>query len=736
MQSPEILLQDLNTALRELRGAAHLLGGKRVDTGERVDTELLPTMRRLLLAEVLGTKSILAIGGSQGAGKTTLLRAMYGLEGGAAEWLQPNEGRGERLPVLVLEDAARMEPQGAIRQVRKVAEGQYRLVEDDVDVPAFQKAVNDPDPEVLLPVLKVPQRYFNRPNQVWLLLPGYEKQDRQNKSWQELMRQALIGAAGCVIVTDETRLANQQQVEIVKDMLSKELRGAQPLVVISKTEAARGKPERLQELRATAGEVFGLAAEQRERWVVCAGSDDPKYVDEWLPLLSNGINDLAIAGCGDRKAQLARLEDVLSKDLTRVLGLIHTRSQLFFQQREGGEGGPREVLQACLEAFDEARDGLRVEYHKNIGDMLDAQFATAWQRLQERLINDHEGFFNQTGAFFDKASEVQQRIESDVAGSWGSPDVVMAQHTKAIGNITQKKLGASASLGEQDASLLPGSSPLQRLGYVGADQKPIRWQRLDENEGNLRVLLAGRNSPTQGEAPQRLTKDFERSVKLLPALTLEYARLASLMPAVVGVAPKSLMVASASEQHDLMNQVKQQLDNGVDLGQTVLRSIATILTVDIAADGEVDVVKAFLNALSPETVATAEEAGAAGGAAAIGGVGAAVVGMVAVGYLTYSALRAVRQQDENGRVAAHAMLMNVKEHHQRHFLHHFDQMMDEVRTRLRQALRERYHLDEALMEKDRLAKAIADVRTLQRDLLDELGRSGRTLALFNVESAA
>lgn len=75
MQSPEILLQDLNNALRELRGAAHLLGD------ERLDDELLPTMRRLLLAEVLGNTSILAIGGSQGAGKTTLLCSLYGLIG-------------------------------------------------------------------------------------------------------------------------------------------------------------------------------------------------------------------------------------------------------------------------------------------------------------------------------------------------------------------------------------------------------------------------------------------------------------------------------------------------------------------------------------------------------------------------------------------------------------------------------------------------------------------------------
>ena len=294
---------------------------------------------------------------------------------------------------------------------------------------------------------------------------------------------------------------------------------------------------------------------------------------------------------------------------------------------------------------------------------------------------------------------------------------------------------------EQDASLLPGSPPLQRLGYVDADQKPVRWQRPDEaDEHNLRVILAGRNSLAKVSDAPKPSRDFERAIKLLPALTLEYVRLASLMPAVVGVAPDSLMAVATNEQHDLMRQAVHQLCDGVDLGQTVLRSIATILTVDIAADGKVDVVEALLNVFAPAAkstgATTSTEEAATAGATGIGGIGAAVVGVVAVGYLTCSTLRAVRQQDEQARFAAHSLLMNIKEHYQRHFLHHFDQMMDQVRTRLREALRERYHLDEALMEQDRLAKAITDVRTLQRDLLDELGRSGRTLSLFNVEAAS
>jgi hypothetical protein len=85
---------------------------------------------------------------------------------------------------------------------------------------------------------------------------------------------------------------------------------------------------------------------------------------------------------------------------------------------------------------------------------------------------------------------------------------------------------------------------------------------------------------------------------------------------------------------------------------------------------------------------------------------------------------------------AYYLLGNIRDQYEVHFMRHFDELMSQMRARLQQALRERFHLDESLMEKDRLAKALSDVRALQRDLLDELGRSGRTLSLFSLAEPA
>jgi hypothetical protein len=81
------------------------------------------------------------------------------------------------------------------------------------------------------------------------------------------------------------------------------------------------------------------------------------------------------------------------------------------------------------------------------------------------------------------------------------------------------------------------------------------------------------------------------------------------------------------------------------------------------------------------------------------------------------------------------MLQNIRDHHQVHFLARYDELMATMRYQLQQGLRSRCSMDRALMEQDRLQKALADVRVLQQDLLSQLASSGQTLALFDTAAA-
>ena len=61
------------------------------------------------------------------------------------------------------------------------------------------------------------------------------------------------------------------------------------------------------------------------------GTDDPSYVEEWMPLLVSAIDDLNFTGQSDRRLQMEHLSAIVSKDLSRVLNDIRSKSRLYFE---------------------------------------------------------------------------------------------------------------------------------------------------------------------------------------------------------------------------------------------------------------------------------------------------------------------------------------------------------------------------------------------------------------------
>lgn len=738
MQSPELLLRDLNRALLELNAASLVLND------QELASELREVTRRLVLAEVLADTTIIAIGGSQGAGKTTLMMSMYGLEGGGADWLNPNEGRGERLPVLILEEDSCVSPRGALRELGPLDEANQRfgVVERGVDVGEFQSAICNAKTNVMLPVLYVPRTYLRHPGQAFLLLPGYEQEDRDNTAWQQLMRQALVGATGCILVTDETRLAGQRETEILRGMLANDLLGAQPLVAISKTEGLAAHPERMSELRKRAGDVFHIPTGEIDRRVHCIGSSDPAYKDQWLPKLRQALNDMTIGSVGSRQAQLSRLHDVLEKRLGRVLNLAGNRSRLHFGRGAGEDGGALEVVTRVLEAFDESKSDLEEKFKSAMTSMVAAQSKEAWKSLESKLIEEYEGLTPKVKGLLDTTSEKHRRLARDTESAWPSSDKVLESFVAETANLTHEKLRAP-----KDLSALKDASVFRRLGYVGSDGAIMAWGRpTNDDIRNMQVLLG---SPSvQVDPPALATKELESTVRLLPALALECVRLAGLMPALVGVDSKSLASLPVTDVNAAVHSIKEQFEQATDISKSILRGVAMVMAVDVGVDGQIDSLPALITALTGGTQAAAATAATGAGAttaaataatgaeattaAAAAGVSVAgaVVGIIAVAYLANSALQEVRRHDAQVRSVAQQMLASVSDHHLVHFMSRFNHLMSELRQRLQQRLQRRYRLDERLMTQDRLAKALADVAGGQRELLEQLALSGRSLLVM------
>ena len=725
MQTPELLLKSLNNALRRLRGACTVLGNN------ELDDKLLDAMRRLLLAEILGDTWIVAMGGSQGAGKTTLMASMYDLRGDGPRWLQGNEGRGEKMPVLIQEVDGLAHPQGYVRRlVEDKSSKTFKLEDAIVDVDKFQRAVCDPDAEDLLPVLCVPRRYFKRENQAWLLLPGYEKQERSNRSWQELMRQALIGAGGCIIVTDETRMANQQQLEIVKDMLQNELRNCKPYIVISKTEAHRHNEKRLAELRTSAQSTFQVDAELAAKQIILSGTDDPSYVEEWMPLLVSAIDDLNFTGQSNRHLQMEHLSAIVGKDLSRVLNDIRSKSRLYFSSDRGGAGEGAQVLEDVLEKFDDAVESLREKHHQSVESIANDAFASAAAAMNKTLAADHEGFVNWVANAFNTTSETKVQMQALVSKSWQkAAPTYFSAYSNALARLTSEKLGRLSEEGNREDSpevpLLAQPQNLIRLAYVHPSGKPARYARLNQEVvSDIRILL-GNSSQEEEKVHQDASKQLGISVALLPAITLEYSRLAFGMPEVCGIKPDYSEPVGGNGANHVADGV-QSLQTGVDLGKTAIKSFAAVLAVDVVSDGDSDI----LGALSTPSVPGDGAPTFPVGVASMHPAAIAVTAVVAAAYVTSVAVTRLRTFEREASAQAHNMLASVRDHHVEHMKTHFDNSMSLVRERVKEKIRTRYRMDEALMKKDRLAAAIAEVSSITSDLRYELDASPTGLQPF------
>lgn len=728
LQSPEVLLESLNNALRHLRGACTVLGN------EEIDDKLLEVMRRLLLAQVLGDTWIVAIGGSQGAGKTTLMACLYGLLDAEDKWLEGNEGRGEKMPVLILEQDGVQQVQGFVRRlVNDNGLNSFTLRDVQVDVSEFQRVISDPAAGDLLPVLRVPRRYFRRDNQAWLLLPGYEKQDRDNRAWQELMRQAMVAAGGCIVVTDKTRMANQQQVEIVKDMLEGELAGVRPFVVVTKTEDSREDLAERQQLRNSAQATFQVAVEAAEHHIILTGTDDPDYIEQWMPHLKRAIHALNFTGEANRHLQMSDLSDLVGKDLARVLNLIRSKSRLYFSSETETDGA--QVLQEVLERFDDAADDLRAEHLEVVGKLANQALTAASETLDRELRDNHEGFANWLSTAFDTTSETKMKLQQVVQAAWGSgASELFTQYSGELAQLTGRKLGrtnAAPSASSVKTLLAPEQSrSLIQAGYMHPSGQMANFKKLTPTIASDVRLLLGHHSLEDVQAHQATSKELGESVGLIPSISLEYTRLLYAMPEVMwlkeGGQPGAGVPAS-----NLVEDGVDSLKASVEVGKTAIRSLATVMAVDVVSDGKADILATIFG----KTVPASEDAPVVV-PTTLHPAAVAATAVVAAAYLTTAAVTRLRTFEKAASAQAHSMLHSVHDAHVAHLRKQFDSTMTAARARIREAVRTRYKMDETLMRKDRLARALSAVVSLTSDLRHDLDASAAGLQLFSTERGA
>ncbi len=545
------------------------------------------------------------------------------------------------------------------------------------------------------------------------------------------MRQAMIAAGGCIVVTDETRLANQQQLEIVKDMLEKELKNCKPYIVISKTEAYRHNPQRQAELRKSAAETFNVATEHSDNNIILTGTDDPEYITEWMPYLRRAIDDLNFSGQTNRYLQLTHLTEIVSKDLPRVMNMIRTQSRLYYHSDKGGQDDGSQVLAEVLEVFDSAVQDLREKHNEKVKACVTKVFEDAKRNMDSTLAKEHEGFVNWVSNAFDTTSETKRKLQKLVDVSWQeASEDFFDDYVNSLRQLTAAKLKPMPNGNERRN--LPVSPKLVALGYMNSAGQLVQHEQLDaEKVSNIKMLL--NHGPTSNvQNTTVVNKQFRKSVALIPALSLEYTRLVYAMPEIfIELQPYVTLEQDGGETStgNVAAEGVETLNAGVDLGRTALKSLAAVLAIDVVSDGDSDILGALFGQDQPSTDPTTglpvPPVPVMMHPAAV-----AVTAVVAAAYVTTAALTRMRTFEKKASAQAHVMLASVHDHHIEHLRNKFDETMNAARKRISETLRARYHMDEMLMRKDRLAKAIADVNALIDDLRTELRSSASGLQVL------
>ena len=714
------LLEKLEQSLGDVLVAADSLKGRKP-----WKTSIINAVRKLRITRELNQRYYIAITGTQGAGKTRLIRALYDLDN---TWLDDNSGRGEKVPIFIVEKEDIKVPQGAVLRVNNNG----GLEEAEVEASAFKKIVVSwgDDGGNLFPLLYVPRKYFcgSSVNSAgFVLLPGFERESSQNGAWQILMKYVLEYASGSIIVTDQTRLADHSQDQVRNVATSGKVPGLKPIVAISKTEHV-DEPTR-EELRRCAAERFDVGPLESDR-IVCTGVGAADFEQAWASELMRAMEKYVMLGMNIKAARYETLDSVVDGEVPA----IHEEIKLALDEDSLAAVSDEDHLNRILDPFRKARADYRIRYEKNLGKRTRALAAAAKKEARGRYEKEEEGFINSmhnAGRWFSTTSGERDRLHIErIEECWKKPYpsdgksdgiALLESDWRAVGDQSKHYLQISFDEGKagkiDDVADLLGYNELAEQGKLAVLSNPALVSELrkllcfDPNEGLGKVpLVDGRLGDV---------------LKLVPALTMEYLRInQSLLLIHQDHLPDKPTPKSLGE---FMSELAKDLPAVNTMAKTLLSTIGSILAVDVAIDGTVDTIPGLIHAAFVGTTATAAASAGTGAAATSGAAVATTLGatlsMVAaaaivVGVVAYKGTRHVQQLDAAHRGYINVVIDQCAEAHVQEMLDVYDDSMDLIENRIHDNLCRAYRLDQTVSITDTLMRSLA---SLERARLSALG---------------
>ena len=632
--------------------------------------------------------SLIAIAGPQGSGKTEVLKALYGI---SEDFLLPNVGRGERQPLLVLETHSKG-CQGYILKGQEERGGPSlkNVIAEPIEARAFRERLTKTSPGDVLPRLDVPVTHFDSGfdgKGGFVLLPGYEAPNEENKAWQGVMRHALFNTNGALVVINEAYAAQGADETLLEDLKAHVLSVGKPVIVI--TGADQRSADKSAALKNAVAERLHIPEKERDR-VVSFGlgvqgqsaraeiiNALQRYVmtaqPDWQKKQATTMNAIVRDEIEDLLDQLDQME--LSS------GIEETRGELAIEQ--------------YMKRFDEARVLFLAEYDRTFTASLDRHLKLAKESAEKELEDAAEGglgkrLVDKVTKFLSQNEHTKRREFREVIEKSWNGSSVRAIHQKALENAMHRRyavewgvLNASATAANDERSHGAGSLIWQGAAdEAQSDSAPPQGKkpllRLDKN------LMAGLVALMQPIGPSG-TSPIEASLvpllRVLPIISAEFFRMSEVvLPEIQG--------AGVTDQ-EVAKDFRRTFEGLGGETTEFLKAVGFIVGVDAATIAEQGAVAALFG----------------GGALASGAAGAVAIALV----LWTTALvsgRLETQDYENAMTALQLLYEGTKAHYRQQM----ERLLDSVEEALRNALNYRYGINMDAAAQLNLTSAIADVR--------------------------
>lgn len=700
---PESLLEPLNLALLNLLGALTVLDSD----GDTLVDLCRVVLRHTLTAETLGQRHLIAVAGTQGTGKTTLVQQLYGLEDG---WLRANRGQGERMPVFVVEDDVDT-PQGHLTVLVDDADSGKRWRTSSVDKGQWMHALRDDGGNVLLLELRVPRRLFpDAPPRTagLLLLPGYEQRTQQNRRWQELMRQSLVGASRVLLVTHEQDMATSSPNEALEDLRKRYLDGTSPLVAITHCDAIRDEPQERDALRATAAERYEVPPEAVFCTWVGPPGDAKAGPAEPVDALRAALSDLGSGVGNNRISRLRELEQTVAGDLGELL----TRAERALEAHLdlAASAGHQEVRE-MLREFDGAEAELRPVFERELVARIRRIRDDAIERARQMHRSDWEGWdrLRDRAVAYLKLHSSQTRDELGrmIRDAWtGNPEgrsPIAPVLPLVFASVVRQHLAeanVNTSIAWAARETVP---PIGGAGPAEQDAPDPQTQAAIEVFRDVRRLAT-----MTADHTTRPTRHLRTAVRLLPALTLEWAHLGSIYPDLVGLEHDTLEPTPDRSAADQAQELAAHWRRWNLAQREILGAWADLAGLE-GGSGDIDTIQRLV-------------AAARGGAGAAMGqaVATVVAGSLAVVVASVVTVDLINRRLVHQLGVVQAAIDKIQRLEITHRLAAYDDLMRLARRILLERLRQAYGLDTDTPRREWLRISLQRVKARRLDLLDAL----------------